>query len=250
VTNTRGGPAMEAPAGWSGSASLSTDSSKPVLIGISGDASQYEGGNWSYGLGTDLTWRPSTKLTISLSPWVGASLWEAGFFKMRFDPTAVDTYGIRNILAALSQDYFSTEMRLNWTFTPKLSVQTYFQLYSAKVRYDSFKELAMPASYTFNVYGEGGSTISERDENGGYTVDPDGAGPARLFTLYDANFDFASLRGTTVLRWEYRKGSMLYLAWTHDRFIYEDFWSKPDGGLLSASPFNKFVFKLTFWLNP
>lgn len=240
---------MQAPAGWSGSAYVSTNSNKPVLLGFSGDASQDEEGSWSYGLGLDLTWRPSDKLMISLNPWVGESMWDAGFFRKRFDQAAVHTYGIRNIMATLGEDYLSTELRLNWTFTPKLSVQTYFQLYSARVRYHAFKELAQPAAYAFNVYGEGASTISERDEYGIYTVDPDGAGPVPSFSFPDGNFDFASLRGTTVLRWEYRKGSTLYLAWTHDRYTYEDFWQKPDGGLLSASPYNKFVFKLTYWFN-
>jgi len=250
VRSTRGGPSMAAPAGWTGYATVSTNSSKPLVLTLNGTSNRDLGGSWSYSLGSDLTWRPSEQLTLSIAPWWSSSLWEAGFLRKRYDPLATDTYNLRNLFASLSQDYFSTDLRMNWAFTPKLSLQTYFQFYSATIRYDRFKELAAPGTFDFHVYGEGSSTISEQDEYGGYAVDPDGEGDAAAFTIYDPNFDFASLRGTSVLRWEYRRGSTLFLVWTHDRFTYTDFWRQPDGGLLSASPFNKFAFKLTFWLSP
>lgn len=247
---TRGGPSMAAPAGWSGSGSVSTNSGKPLVLTMSGTGHRDRGGSWSYGVGSDLTWRPTAQLAVTVAPWWSRSLWESGFLRKRQDPLAVDTYSLRNLFASLGETYFSTDLRLDWAFTPKLSLQTYFQLYSARVRYDRFKELAAPGTFTFNVYGEGASTLTERDEYGGYTIDPDGPGDAEAFTLYDPNFDFASLRGTSVLRWEYRKGSTLFLVWTHDRFTYSDFWQAPEGGLLSAAPFNEIALKLTLWLSP
>ncbi len=54
-------------------------------------------------------------------------------------------------------------------------------------------------------------------KNGVYTADPDGPGPARPFSFADPDFSLKSLRGTIVLRWEYRPGSMLYLVWTQRR---------------------------------
>jgi hypothetical protein len=78
------------------------------------------------------------------------------------------------------------------------------------------KELARPGSYEFPVYGQGGSTRVE--EEGAVLVDPDGVGPAQAFRLYDSDFANTSIRGTSVPRWEYRAGSSLILAWTHDRY--------------------------------
>jgi hypothetical protein len=41
--------------------------------------------------------------------------------------------------------------------------------------------------------------------------------PAAPFSFRDPDFSLKSLRGTVVLRWEYRPGSMLYLVWTQRR---------------------------------
>jgi len=36
----------------------------------------------------------------------------------------------------------------------------------------------------------------------------------RPFTFSDPNFNFRSLRGSAVLRWEYRPGSTMFVVWT------------------------------------
>jgi hypothetical protein len=85
-----------------------------------------------------------------------------------------------------------------------------------------------------------------------YTVDPDGAGPAASFTFNDPDFTSRSLRGTSVLRWEYRPGSTLFLVWTQQRSGFS-----PDGNyefsrdaraLLGDRPDNVFLVKATYWL--
>jgi hypothetical protein len=50
-----------------------------------------------------------------------------------------------------------------------------------------------------------------------YTVDPDGAGAAAPFTIAHPDFNFRSLRGNAVFRWEYLPGPTLYVTWTHSR---------------------------------
>jgi hypothetical protein len=248
VRNTRGGPAMLRPAGWSASAAIYSDARNPVRLSASGDASGDVAGSWSAGLGGDVSWLPSPRLTLSLGPWWGKYFNDAGYFTRVRDSTAAFTFGVRSVFAGLTQDYFSTDVRLNWTFTPGLSLQLYAQPYVTNIRYDGFKELARPGTYEFLVYGGPGSTLEEAD--GAYTVDPDGAGPAPPFTLYNSDFRYSSLRGTALLRWEYRRGSALIVAWTHDRFAYEDYWQDWRGSLLESHPDNRFLVKLTYWLSP
>ena len=103
------------------------------------------------------------------------------------------------------------------TFTPRLSLQAYLQPYLGTGDYSNYKDLRAANTFDFDVYGLfGGSTISLAD--GRYTVDPDGEdGPAKPFSFRDPDFNLKSLRGTIVLRWEYRPGSMLYLVWTQKR---------------------------------
>jgi hypothetical protein len=128
------------------------------------------------------------------------------------------TFGGRYVFGRIEQKLVAAEVRLDWTFTPRLTLQAYLQPFLAVGSYGRFKELARPKSLDYSVYGEGDSTIGYSD--GRYEVDPDGAGPAAAFSFADPDFNFKSLRGTIVLRWEYLPGSLLYLVWTQNRADY------------------------------
>jgi len=105
--------------------------------------------------------------------------------------------------------------------------------------------LARPRSYEFNQYD---STIQWLD--GRYTVDPDGPGPAASFSFEDPDFNYKSLRGTAVLRWEFLPGSTLYLVWTGRKEDYRDpgelhLW-RDLSHLMTAKSNNIFLFKLAY----
>src|SRR5690606_37410579 len=99
-------------------------------------------------------------------------------------------------------------------------------------------EFAAPRGSAMRVFGEDFGTleIEETDTGQTYTVDADGAaGPAPAYTFRDPDFNFRSLRGNAVFRWEYRPGSTLYLVWTQDRndtAAYGDVRLRRDGGEL------------------
>ncbi|MGD0782721.1 MAG: DUF5916 domain-containing protein [Candidatus Aminicenantales bacterium] len=164
------------------------------------------------------------------------------------DPLMTATYGSRYVFGHIKQQVASAEIRLNWTFTPRLSLQVYLQPFIGVGHYDAFKELARPREYAYNLYGQGASTIDYSD--GVYTVDPDGAGPAAPFSFANPDFNMKSLRGTVVLRWEYRPGSLLYLVWTQNRADYAnpgDFQFRRDmANLLTAPGDNIFMLKFSY----
>jgi len=68
------------------------------------------------------------------------------------------------------------------------------------------------------------------------------------------NFNFKSLRGNAVLRWEYMPGSTLYLVWTQTRDDFERIGDFNLGNsihrLAQANAKNIFVVKFTYWWNP
>jgi len=84
------------------------------------------------------------------------------------------------------------------------------------------------------------------------TVDPDGAGPAAPFSFADPNFAARSLRGTAVLRWEYRPGSTIYFAWTQQRSGVGPEGSldltRDQSALLRDPADNVFLVKMNYWL--
>ena len=96
------------------------------------------------------------------------------------------------------------------------------------------------------------SSIARDATTGTYTVDPDGTGPAAPFSFADPNFSARSLRGTAVLRWEYRPGSTLYFAWTQQRSGQGidgklDF-SRDQAALWRDPADNVFLVKVNYWL--
>lgn len=77
------------------------------------------------------------------------------------DPTATATFGTRYLFANLDQHTLSANIRLNWTFSPTLSLQLFMQPLISSGEYRNLKELTRPRSFDFLVYGTGSSTLKE-----------------------------------------------------------------------------------------
>jgi hypothetical protein len=168
------------------------------------------------------------------------------------DPLAVSTFGRRYVFADLHQTTLSMDTRVEWTFTPVLTLQVYAQPFVSAGEYTKFKEFTAPRTYDFAVYGTDRGTIARSANSGAYTVDPDGAGPAPTFTFGDPNFNVRNLRGNAVLRWEYRPGSALFVVWQQQRSDFEPIGtfdaSRDIGAIFRTVPTNVFLVKATYWI--
>jgi len=214
---TRGGPMAYYPAGSTYSGMVGSDNRKPFVFKLSGRLRTHPSGGYNWTLEGGLTWKPRTNISLSVGPSYTWRYSNGEWITSVVDPLKIETYGTRYILADIVQKTLPVEIRLNWTFTPRLSLQAYLQPFIGSSDYRRFKELKAARTFDFDFFGESdGSTISF--VNGVYTVGPEGpAGWAPSFTFHDPNFRLRSLRGTVVLRWEYRPGSMLYFVWTQKR---------------------------------
>ena len=250
-TLTRGGPRALSPWGWEIDAQLGTDSRKPVVV--SGQWTSYVQPGHGRQLSGQVTirWKPSGNFSLSVGPGYTTEFNDRQWVTRVKDAAMTPTYGSRYIFGDIDQKVISAEIRLNWTFTPRLTLQAYLQPFLAVGRYDRFKELARARTMAYNIYGEGGSTIGPLA--GGYAVDPDGEGPLGAFAFGNPDFNVKSLRGTIVLRWEYRPGSLLYFVWTQNRADYAhpgDFQLRRDlGDLLTAPGDNIFLLKVSYRWN-
>jgi hypothetical protein len=247
---TRGGPMAYYPSGMTYSATLGSDTRKALVFKLSGRYRTHPSGGYNWTVEGGLTWKPRTNISLSVGPSYTWRYSNGEWVRSVVDPLMTATYGTRYILADIIQKTFPIEIRLNWTFTPRLSLQAYLQPFVGSGDYRRFKELKAARTFDFNFFGEyDGSTISYAD--GVYTVDPDGAGgPAPSFTFNDPDFRLRSLRGTFVLRWEYRPGSMLYFVWTQKRADTSlagepGFWEDL-GDMLRAPGENIFLLKFTY----
>jgi hypothetical protein len=120
--------------------------------------------------------------------------------------------------------------------------------------YGGFKEFTTPSGYAFLVYGvDGTSTIVYDATANRYTVDADGGGAAAPITFSNPDFKVRSLRTNLVLRWEYRPGSTLFLAWSRSSFFAgSDPSFRPFrelGDIPGDDQQNVLLLKMNYWLS-
>lgn len=248
---TRGGPVARTARSQGTQLEINSDRRKRFTYGLFTSYYTNTAGGREYNINPRATLRPSSALRVTLQPSFRRSRAMAQFVTRVSDPLAADTYGSRYVFATLEQRQLSLVTRVDWTFTPGLSLQLFAQPLLAAGDFQDYKEFARPRRFEFEVYGRDAGTIS-RGETGIYTVDPDAGGAAPAFTFGERDFNRRSLRGNAVLRWEYRPGSALFFVWQQSRFGAEpvgDFSLGRDfQELWSVHPENVFVIKATYWI--
>ena len=253
--STRGGPLMLNPIGWEFDLNFNSDSRKSVVVELFGMLYQGGGGQQING-GLDIQFKPMSNLSLTVGPSLTRNRSKAQWVGSYTDPAGTSTFGTRYVFADFNQTELSATIRLDWTFTPELSLQLFAQPLISSGAYTNFKEFLAPRTFDFRVYGTQGSTIKTlrngTDGISGYEVDADGAGQATSYAFGNPDFSFKSLRGNAVLRWEFRPGSALYLVWTQSRsdseMMGEFQFNRSFSRLWQARPDNIFMLKFTYWL--
>jgi hypothetical protein len=252
---TRGGPLVTLPPGYQFGVDAGSDSRKTFMVGF-GSGTYIRASDdvdwWSY---ANLQYRPAPNVAVSVGPNLSGAINPRQYVGGFADSTATATFGNRYVFGRLHQTELSAGIRLNWTYSPTLSLQLYAQPLISAGRYDQFRELARPRSNGYNQYGrDNNSSIAFVDSTNSYEVDPDGGGPAQALSFGKPDFNFKSLRGNAVLRWEYMPGSTLYFVWTQSRSDFEDVgdfrFGSSLGRMLRAPAENIFMIKATYWWNP
>jgi hypothetical protein len=258
---TRGGPTVIHYGYKMWSTDFGTDSRKRVVGNFTYQyifpVDNSEGGRVFFG--PRLTYKPSSRLLLSLSPSLDLDNTAQQYVQAVADPTVAPEFaGTRYVFGRLEQKTLSMDTRVNMTFTPTLTLEMFAQPFLSSGKYTSFKEFAAVRSRQMNLFGrDNGSTVTRNvdPESGAvsYTIDPDGTtGAASPFTVDNPDFNFRSLRGTGVLRWEYRPGSTVYFVWTQERSGFDQFgdfnFGRDRSALFRDRPTNVFQIKATYWI--
>jgi len=251
-TLTRGGPIAGLTTGYAAQAEITTDRRKAYQYDLFMRYSTNVSGGVGVVINPSVTYRPSPSLHLTLQPSFSRTHSIGQFVTRVADPNATETYGARYVFATLEQKQVAMVTRVDWTFTPTLSLQLFAQPLLASGDFQDYKEFARPRNFQFKIYGKDVGTITRDNSTGRYTVDPDGPGIAPAFSFADLDFNQRSLRGNAVLRWEYRPGSALFFVWQQSRFnslsTGEFDFSRDFDGLWTAQPQNVFVIKGTWWI--
>jgi hypothetical protein len=239
----RGGPGLRRETSWNWWAGLNTDPRPALGLQFNGNgAVRPESDSYSFGLSPSVAWRPSGRLNLDLGPfwrrnvddrqWVGrfGSAEDPGWLVGRIDQQTVGLTG-----------------RFSFAFSPTLSLQVYAQPFVSAGRYVDFKTVADPQAPD---YADRFTRLAHTRASGQVSADLDGDGEADTFSSPD--FNVRQFRSNTVLRWEYRPGSALFVVWAQGRDGFAptgDFDFGSDlGDLFSAPARNTFLVKFSYWL--
>jgi len=259
---TRGGPIMKDPGGPRVEGRFNSDRRKAVSWGGNVEVRrENEGGGREVNLGGELRIRPSSRLEVTVQPRYQVEKTSDQYVTVADVLAYEPTYGSRYLFADLDRRTVSMETRLNWTFSPTLSLQLFAQPLLSSGDFVTYKQLAGAGSFDFRTFqpGEGvpsgggvrcvgGDICRVGDEQ---YVDFDGDGAAD-FDFDERDFNIRSLIGNAVLRWEYRPGSTVFLVWQRrqsDRALLGDFdFGRDAGALFDAPADDRFIVKVNYWL--
>lgn len=246
----RGGPLALRPTETLHSLELSTDGRKSIIFNVEAQRTTDRSGRDVHSVELEVDWRPLPQARIRLGPSYQGGITTGQYIQAVTDPLAVTTYGRRYVFADVRQREARLDARVDWTFSPWLSLQLFLQPFASAGEFSRFKEYTTPRTFAFAEYGRDRGRVSAA--TGGLTVDPDGSGAARPFFVPTQDFTVRALRGNAVLRWEYQPGSSLFFVWSQQReagFDAADFGVANQVGRAFADPGRHvFLIKFARWI--
>ncbi len=152
------------------------------------------------------------------------------------------------VLGAIDRTTLSLTTRLDYTFTPTLTLQLYAQPFISAASYDDFKQVASPRAAK---YEDRFSRLDARRVADAYEADTNGDGVADI-RFDDPAFNVKEFRSNAIMRWEYRPGSTVFVVWSQGRHRSDDARfrvSRDAADLFRTVPANVLLVKVTRWLS-
>jgi hypothetical protein len=222
---TRGGPAARTGSWWSSDQSVSSDERKRFYFEINGHADANDDGSYTRSGGVTLNLRPSSNLVVSVGPYYSRSHDHTQYVRAEADPAATGTFGTRYVFADLEQRTFELGTRADWTVSSRLSFQLYLQPFIAAGDFHDYHSLVRARTNDYEPYTK---------------------------AVSDPDFNFRSVRGSAVARWEFRPGSALFVVWNENRadvVPLGDFRFRRDLRAIPTAPSHDvFLVKVSYWL--
>ena len=210
---TRGGPLMRNSASYWTGAGWSNNYSATTSYQFNVSYSRNDIGGWGSGADMSVSTR-GRRWQVSVGPGYERTSSSRQYI------TTVDggpdaTYGKRYIFSWIDRSTLAAQVRLNYFFTPDLSLEVYAEPFAASGHYFDHGELRAARSDDLREYDDPANGTSIEPIEGGYRVTDSEADTT--FTFRNSDFGVLSFRSNVVLRWEFRLGSTLYFVWQQNR---------------------------------
>lgn len=239
----RGGPLFLREAQTNVWGGFGSDGRKAVQLNVNGWGNvRPESDSWAYGVSPNLRIRPSGRATFNVGAFVNQNADDRQWVQQ------VTTDSDHFVFGRIDQTTLGLTARVDYAFTPTLSLQLYAQPFVSAGAYSDLKQVADPVAAT---YRDRFATLDVRRENGRYLADVDGDGSEE--SIRDPDFNVQQFRSNAVLRWEYLPGSTLFLVWSQGR---DDFardgsfdFDRDVRNLFAVEPDDIFMIKVSYWIS-
>jgi hypothetical protein len=261
VSQLRGGPAIVTPASYELWGGFGSDRRRRVSYGADVSAwTEQETDGRTLSFAPSVTLRPSSRLDLQMGPdftW-NTSAWQ--YVGTRADARAGGAP--RWVFGRLDQTTASFTARLNYIFSPDLTLQLYAQPFLSAGDYAGLMEVGDPRAGGFGdrfraLAADEVRECRRTDGSVFYGVRPatggcdDAAG--FVYRVENPDFNVRQLNTNAVLRWEYRPGSTLFVVWSQGRSDFEAdgrfHLRRNTGDLFRAPGTSVLLVKASYWLN-
>lgn len=244
---TRGGPLMETFETWSVRYGLSGNRANEFGWELTTNYAQNTEGAWLYKFSGSASIRTGGVWEFIVKPYYQFHKHNNQYVDT-YDGGRAATFGNRYIFSWIDMSTLSMQFRLNYAFSPDLTLEMYAEPFASSGEYYDYGELKAPRTSELITYGVDDGTIMTVDENGTRTVTYGND----VLTIDNNDFNVLSFRSNMVLRWEWRRGSTLFLVWQQNRASGESCGNRVGGRDLLDSfrteGDNYFAFKVSYWL--
>ena len=193
---------------------IKTDRRKKIIINTNFGVGYGEKRGLGYRTSIEANIRPITPLNINIE--IVQDLSPA--YMQWVDVLELSEDTIR-VYASSKQKTRDINLRLNWTFSPELTLECFLQPFYANMNYSNYSSLTRPRTMDLVKYDY-------------------------LFNNENPGFLIKNTIGTMVLRWEYKPGSTVYLVYNINNSKY---YSKGTSKWSNSSN-NAFFIKFNYWL--
>ncbi len=226
---TRGGPAVRVEPMTTSWLGIQGDGRHAIVPSLWLNYGRYDGGRTTLvSVNPSVTVKVGDRLASSLSVDVSHNRDDSQWFGNIVDDGGTAHY----TFAALDQHTVGLTWRLNYTFSPTMSLQWYANPFLSKGSYTRIRELADPRAADY---------LDRYRPWQGELAGPTG-------------FNVTQFRSNAVFRWEYRPGSTLFIAWSQGREHAAPIEGHNPFGddvrqLFDQRAEDRFLVKLSYWIN-
>ena len=219
--DTRGGPPIVKPGAWFIDSFLGTDSRKKVQLSTDMHFFGNKEGAYNRNYNFNLGYQPAPQVQLR----IGGSITDGHDDAQWIKNADVTGDGVTDhVYGSLDRNVVSITARGTYAFTRDMTLEVYMQPFVAVGDYTNIRRLAEPMSYIFE--------------------------PVTI--LENPDFNTKSLRSNVVFRWEYRRGSSLYLVYNVSNAsderpgVFSAFRDLRSG--FNAAGTQVLMVKLSYWL--